>query len=431
MSAVQLEKFPYPFKAALTICSDIDETQFQDFLIVQKFIVSKAETALGKGLGLAIGNSFWMFDQPGSPESAFSYFSYETLKETEYAQSMRQLIEAGILDVMHSYGNFTSNHPFTRELAELSLEAFERHALQVNVWTNHGGPENHQNIGHLSQGQGDSFSLPGQNGTYHIDLLKKHGIRFYWDAEISVSNIIGQDRPARFYEAYWHNPLHRHFDRPYRQWVKGGFALWDYTYFKLSGKNFFPWAMPHMTNELIVPETLRDGSTLLKFKRFGHGRYDWSEDLPVVLNNEVLKTLVEKRGYLILYTHMGSKRSGNQSILSPGSVATLKRLAQYQETGQIWIDTTSHLLNYNWAHKNLEWSVEETQSKYVIRIKENGNTQPHMAFTPRLLAGLTFSAPAGKDMIVLLGTSEIQCDVINLRDRQYKRIPLNKTEWPL
>ena len=49
---IGLRKFPYPFKAALTIASDIDETKNVDkFLEIQEFLNTKNITAMGKGVG--------------------------------------------------------------------------------------------------------------------------------------------------------------------------------------------------------------------------------------------------------------------------------------------------------------------------------------------------------------------------------------------
>ena len=61
---LQIRKFPYPYKAALAICSDIDETEsIEEFLEMQEFLNTKRRTRYGTGLGLEIGNSFWFYNQ--------------------------------------------------------------------------------------------------------------------------------------------------------------------------------------------------------------------------------------------------------------------------------------------------------------------------------------------------------------------------------
>src|SRR3990170_7384841 len=71
-SSIFLRKFPYPYKAALAIASDIDSTStLEKFLEIQEFLNTKNITNMGEGVGLDIGNSFFMFH----PKNKFSYFS--------------------------------------------------------------------------------------------------------------------------------------------------------------------------------------------------------------------------------------------------------------------------------------------------------------------------------------------------------------------
>ncbi|MFH2049352.1 MAG: hypothetical protein ABIJ12_07890, partial [bacterium] len=68
---VELRKFPYPYRAALTICSDIDQTAtIDEFLTVQRYLDDTVETPFGKGLGLEIGNSYWYYNQSREPINA-------------------------------------------------------------------------------------------------------------------------------------------------------------------------------------------------------------------------------------------------------------------------------------------------------------------------------------------------------------------------
>ena len=108
MDKIKLRKFPYPYQAALTICSDIDGTSLDDFIEIHKFMKTTETTDLGEGLGLAIGDSFWMYDKPGLADSAFAYFNDLGGKQSKAAPIIRDFISAGILDVMHSYGNFAT-----------------------------------------------------------------------------------------------------------------------------------------------------------------------------------------------------------------------------------------------------------------------------------------------------------------------------------
>src|SRR4030042_3229005 len=62
-SQVALRKFPYPFRAAIAICSDIDNTEtLEEFLEIQRFLNTGEATSMGEGLGLEIGNSFFFYE---------------------------------------------------------------------------------------------------------------------------------------------------------------------------------------------------------------------------------------------------------------------------------------------------------------------------------------------------------------------------------
>ena len=113
---VNLRKFPYPFKAAVAICNDIDETTTVDeFLEIQKFLNTTRETSIGKGVGLEIGNSFWMYS--ADLKDNFTYFKGLTPGPSENASIIRDFIKSGYLDVIHTFGNFSRVGGFKREMA--------------------------------------------------------------------------------------------------------------------------------------------------------------------------------------------------------------------------------------------------------------------------------------------------------------------------
>ena len=58
---VELRKFPYPYKAAFTICSDIDNTETVEEFIKIHNIINRTDT--DSCLGLDIGDSFWFYNE--------------------------------------------------------------------------------------------------------------------------------------------------------------------------------------------------------------------------------------------------------------------------------------------------------------------------------------------------------------------------------
>ena len=53
IEGISQRKIPYPYKAALAICNDIDNTNtLQEFLTIQEFLNTKNQTVMGEGIGL-------------------------------------------------------------------------------------------------------------------------------------------------------------------------------------------------------------------------------------------------------------------------------------------------------------------------------------------------------------------------------------------
>ena len=61
---VERRRFPYPYRALLAICSDLDETtDGTAYHELMRFLNTAGESALGPGAGLEVGNSIF-FDMP-------------------------------------------------------------------------------------------------------------------------------------------------------------------------------------------------------------------------------------------------------------------------------------------------------------------------------------------------------------------------------
>lgn len=439
MDKITLRKFPYPYQAALTICSDIDGTTLDDFIEIHKFMNTTETTDLGEGLGLAIGDSFWMYDKPGLANSAFAYFADLGGKQSAAAPIIRDFIRAGILDVMHSYGNFATMGDFSRSVATRAIEELNKHNLKVSVWTNHGGIESIQNIGALSWGKGDIPAHEG-NGTaahldcYHSDVMSDYGIRFYWDSEASLTSLVGQDSPVHFSEAYWRSPLYSGFKLRAKSILKGYLSFADLLHFKFTKKHFVPWQPFDSQNQLLQYDQLRDGNLLLKFKRYGHGKLDWSDDLDFLLSEKVINHLVKKEGYLVLYIHLGDQKSRTESRSLPeATVQKLQHIADMFHQGKLWVQTTSRLLMYNFIYHSLNWSVTSTDSNYRIHLEGLRRSMASFDYSIDDLGGLTFIAPADKEVLIFFKDRPVATNVISNHDKrhQYVMIPLPRIEWPL
>jgi len=291
---VHLRKFPYPYEAALTICSDIDDTDtIEKFLSIQEFLSSTKRTRFDTGLGLEIGNSCWFYNQynqllninlkdttyinsiySGIPDRGISLFAGDSDSLSPYAGILLKLIKAGHIDCLHSYGEFAEGG-FSRELAVKAIDFLKSESLSVDVYINHGGKGNNDNIGPQSSFRGDN---PGSI-EYHTDLTVPMGIKYLWRGQIT--HCIGQDGDF--------SPIN--------------FAKMVYEYFQDLLNHEIDY--PH-DNSLVHIYTLDDGQKVFEFVRYIDplGRYPRAHQKHLLyqLGPKVVDELIDCKGYLIQYT---------------------------------------------------------------------------------------------------------------------------------
>ena len=431
-NSFRLLDLPHPFKAALAICSDIDGTSWDKFIAIHTFLNSTKATDFGEGLGLPISDSFWMYDNEKYENSAFSYYRSDKKTPSMYASQIRELIQAGVLDVMHSYGNFASKEEFNRKLAERALTELEKRNLRIGIWTNHGGIESSQNIGEKSAGFGD---VPHGNADfYHSDLLLKYGIKFYWDCELSLTTVVGQDRKIGAFENWLISPIYFSFEEKIKATAKLALRNLPIPLVKKFLKNRAINLGAHAGNDLFEVDTLRDDQPISKFKRFGLGRYDWSDDLPNILNDRVFEKLLRERGKMIVYVHMGDRRDQRDGLpLSRPTIEKFKQIADLFHRKILWVTTTSQLLNFSLVRKYLNWAVEERENRYIIKILGLNKTIVPFDLDVSHLAGLYFSAPGDKEVILTFKERRLDIETFHSPEdnMQIIGIPIRTIEWPL
>jgi len=95
---VRLRSLPYPYRAMLAICSDLDETpDRRTYWEIMRFLNTTLPTPIGRGVGLEVGNSIY-FDMPADQ------FAYWTTDDAG-RDMIRSLIRTGHIDCLHSYGD--------------------------------------------------------------------------------------------------------------------------------------------------------------------------------------------------------------------------------------------------------------------------------------------------------------------------------------
>ncbi len=382
-SQVALRKFPYPYKAAIAICNDIDNTEtLEEFLEIQKFLNTKEITSMGEGIGLEIGNSFFFYEPPNG---AISYW----LSGPSVRENIISHIKSGQIDVMHSYGKKSD---FIREDAIKSLSELKRNNCKIDVWVDH--DRSKSNLGDdITFGLGDH----PDSKAYHADLTLNYGIKFVWLGRVTM--IIGQSAPVT-----WEG-FAGIFDKDHaihssinicKEIAKNAMGVFG------SKK----YAM-HKDNDLLRVVKLDDGNKVYEFTRFdnfweGVATNANSKGLAYVISGKTLNRLKRAGGYMIVYTHLG-RNSGCPQYICKETQDALRNLATEFQEGNIYVTTTSKLLNYYINHKYLGWSFESGDGEVIIRI--NAIKDPIFgSIIPSVsnLEGTTFYVPnKGKASIYL------------------------------
>jgi len=385
---VALRKFPYPYKAAMAICSDIDgTTTVNEFLEIHKFLNTKEMTSMGRGVGLEIGDSFMMY---APLTCAFSYY----LGNPDNAQIIKKFIKAGYIDFIHSYGEKAD---FTRKDAIRAIKELSKNGCKVDVWVDHARtPDN--------LGDDRTFGLGDhpESSAYHSDITLAYGIKFVWLGRITT--VIAQSVPitlktfSSIYDP--HHPIHSIINMG-KEFAKNVLAVFGNKKYAM-----------HKRYDLVRIAKLDDGQKVYEFLRFdnywkGVGTGAISRRLAYVISQRTLERLKEAGGYMIVYTHLGQNSDCSQVIAEETQIA-LRDLASECERGNIYLTTTSKLLNYYLNHKCLNWSYDVKGDGVVIRIS-SVEDPVFGSFIPTIydLHGITFYVPDKDKARIYISDKEI------------------------
>ena len=363
---VSLRRLPYPYRAMLAICSDLDETPNGDaYWEIMRFLNTTKTTAMGPGLGLEVGNSIY-FDMP--PDQ-FAYWNTDDAGR----EMVRTLIRSGHIDCLHSFGDLATE----RSHADRALEELARHDCRLEVWVDHGvaptnlGPD-------IMQGHGDETG----HRAYHADLTCAYGIKYVWRGR--VTSVLGQDVPPRL-RGIW-TPRHPLSSSP---------TLAKEAAKRLLAKRGRGKYAMHGSNCVWRRSFLRDGQPVIEFIRAnphwgGVSCGDTGRDIADVITGDMLRRLICREGVCLLYTHLG-KVADPRVPFGPKAVAALRRLAQAQIDGRMLVATTCRTLRYLTLCEELMWSVERDGGGLTLHVSSDGAA----AVSREHLGGLTFYVPDG------------------------------------
>ena len=357
-------------------------------------------TSMGPGVNLEVGNTIYFDMPPGQ-------FSYWNTDDTGRSM-VEQLVRSGHIDCLHSYGDNAT----LRCHAEKAIDALIMKGCKLEVWIDHAVSPS--NLGSdIMCGQGD---IPTSQA-YHADLTCKFGIRFVWLGR--VTSVIGQDS-NRSLKGIWNNAdkIASSLTIP-KEFAKGWLARMG------SAK----YAM-HQSNALMRKKRLRDGHEVYEFMRCnphwkGVDKGETADGIAQILVPEILNRLVERGGVCILYTHLG-KISGRTVAFKPAVIEAFKALSEYVSNGKILVTTTSRLLKYKLAVKELSLSNGILENGlYSIQIDSR---------YPDGLDGLTLYTAEPERTVVTINDRKVdglRCNPLDRTGRRSVSLPWRKLEFPL
>ena len=321
--------YPYPYRAALAVCSDLDETPDRHvYEQIARYLNTTADTAMGPGLGLEVGNTIY-FDM--APDQ-FAYWNTDDAGR----ELVRALIRSGHIDCFHSFGDLAT----TRAHAARALDELDRHGCRIQVWIDHARAAT--NLGaDIMCGQGD---VPGAVA-YHADLTVAFGVSYVWRGR--VTSVVGQDVRRRLAGIARRPHLLASTRTLAKEAAKG----------LLARTGSVKYAM-HRGNSVLHDVRLRDGAPVREFLRCNPhwaavDEGETADGLADVVVDPMLDTLVRRGGACVLYTHLGKIKDRSRPF-GPRTCAAFARLAERQQRGELLVTTTRRLLGQRRAAREAQ-----------------------------------------------------------------------------
>jgi len=373
---LSVRPYPYPFRAAFSICNDLDLMTEERYLFLKDFFQNFPASAPSAKPGLPYGESFFVFNEnPFHPEQ-ISLLTHPRLLVPD--------LESGYLATMHGWGDFNFNPVFTREHAIKGLGLLKEIQKKTRVWVNHGSLHNLQNIGEGS-GYGDvkeyidgaSKKYPVRE--YHLDLARQLGIEFFWISELTA--IVGQNTKISPWRAWRESKRPSRSRKPSSPPSKKTLERAAYQALHLYRKD----------NSLLKPRIMRDGNQIMEFVRFGAHDLATADDLIYLIPAEVIEELLGNAGVMVLYTHLAKTKQPAGKMVDE-SVEALRQIKSRFDEGKLWVSSTDKLLDYESLKRSL--SCELRDREIVITFEAEllpGAFLP----APERLTGMTFYCDPG------------------------------------
>jgi hypothetical protein len=436
-AAAELLKFPYPYQAAVTVASDIDNASYDRFTAIHALLcgheVIRPGTAewqtLGlstssawfdaaaggvPGLGLELADSFFLIGDEVTMgmyrEEPAGHFKEDSSDGQNAAEAIRGWIQAGQVDTYHGFLNYT------REQVLPLLEDFytwcDRHgAPKLRVWANHSRQVSlsglcpstlrpnrammlargmvRATIGPLIGRPRRSLqsaitwyegAVPGSK-RYINDVLAANGLRYVW---LNVGDIVANQVAL-----------------PERMWGERPSIL-DIVTMDDGVKYFrFSRCMGKPSGPALAGLCLRQSAETV--------------DTSCLFTEENLLDLCRRQGTCILFTHWTLKRS---FPIQDEAIEHFDRVRRHRDAGRIWVAPLGRLLEWTRVRTFLKYAVRSEADRWVIDVE--GVNDPISGMAPLEQGqchGLAWRVPAGvKEVAVSVAGRRLADEAVGRAD---------------
>jgi hypothetical protein len=423
VDGVSLRRYPFPYRCAVAINNDTDCFIFSAFDALHRFVDGRHETPLGKGLGLEVADSFWIWSTTGEVSLYHAAPWADAAPPSAEHERLVELARAGWLDTLHGFGSWDESWELDRDRIARALDYLDNRGIKLKVYVGHGGYNMTHNFGGPwgYYQHADDRSHP----SYCLDLLRAYGFRYFWSDPFYELDKFGEDltfkSQTELDEAVAGHDFHRFFYsndpedfRRAREVFPGADEATRLTWRR------------RLFNHVMCPVVARDGLPVYAFKRFrGHDGPN-SGNFIGQINPQSLDALEARQGAAVIYQHFGvwralsmGKGHASQRSSLPGNVLdehgiwAFRTLADRCREGRVLVATTRRLLDFIRLRDHLAFSVFRDNGCVSIRIE--GGACPvdgELDLDERDLAGLAFKVPrAHGEPILLFGERRLPAAV--------------------
>ncbi len=371
-------RYPFPFKSALSINNDLDSMTWDAFCDWHDYVNGTMPTKYGDGLGLEVADSFWIWSHLGNMALYHGSAHGKLIQSREYSNIV-SMIEAGYIDTMHGFGEWREEAGLPRPRLQEALAELGRLGVHPTTYVNHGGLNMRHNMGGV-WGYYQEGDLPSSEH-YCLDLLLEHGFKYFWTDVFFENEKFGENKllskkqaatlAAKYNARRFLKPKDIAQDRALAA-VRAALSC-----------NDEDEIVELIANNLLVPVTMRDGNKVMCFKRY-RGEYSPdSANFAHQVNAKRLEELIDSEAAAVVYQHFGvwrpmampkgytgeAKKSSRTPLLDENAIWAFRFLAEKYKNKEVFITTTSRLLEYLRIVDNLELDIIDNSEKIVVNIK--------------------------------------------------------------